>query len=560
MQLWTALLDILILLAAAMVLGALCQRFRQSPILGYLLAGTLLGPNALDLLPSHVAVATIAELGVALLLFSIGLEFSWRRLISIGKITIVAGTLQVLGVGALTTLLCWFAGLDVTTALAIGAIVPLSSTAAVVRLLGVRAEVDAVHGRNAIGVLLLQDVAVVPLVLLIAMLGGGGTPISIVWSLLRSLGLAGLLLAAFHIVLNRLVPLMLGSAIAARNRDTPILLAIVTAVGAAWLSHWLGFSPVLGAFLAGVLLGESRFATQIRADIVPLQTLFMTLFFSSIGMLSNPAWVADNWLLLFAAVAAVVVGKAAVTTVALSVVGVSLGQSMATGLVLAQLGEFSLVLAGVAIEVRVLAEAQFELIVATLMLTLFLTPYLAALAPRIATFVGSLGAGRLRRSGEKQHIVEALRGHLVIVGFGPAGQRVAQLLMGNSALPVLVVDLNKNTAAIAESYGLQVQLGDATLEEVLEHAQVRTARAIAVTIPDPRAARQVVQQIRSLAPSAIIVVRSRYHIHRWQLDVAGAHIVVDEENEVGARIAAEIRERTLSDPSVLSGSGSPPDS
>lgn len=548
MQLWTALLDILILLTAAVVLGGLCERFRQSPILGYLLAGTLLGPNALDLLPSHTAVTAIAELGVALLLFSIGLEFSWRRLRAVGKIGGVGGTLQILGIGAVTTLVCLVAGLDVRGALAIGAVVPLSSTAAVVRLLASRAEVDAVHGRNAIGVLLLQDVAVVPLVLLVAMLGGEGSAISIGWSLLRSLGLAALLFAAFHVVLNRVVPVVLGTGAAARNRDMPILLSIVTAVGAAWVSHWLGFSPVLGAFLAGILLGESRFATQIRADIVPLQTLFMTLFFSSIGMLSNPAWVAENWLLLVGVVVAVVVGKATLTAAAVSVVGSPVALAAATGLVLAQIGEFSLVLAGVAIEARVLSEPQFELIVATLMLTLFLTPYLAALAPRVATFIGGLGSDKVDLVEQEEGGAAAMRGQLVIVGFGPAGQRIAELLMGDQKLPILVVEMNQATAAHAESYGLPVLLGDATRETVLEHAHVRTAKAVAVTLPDPRAARQVVQQVRSLAPDAMIVVRSRYHVHRWQLDVAGAHVVVDEENEVGARIAAEIRNRPSNEP------------
>ncbi len=547
MQFWAALLDILILLTAAVVLGGLCDRFRQSPILGYLLAGTLLGPNALDLLPSHTAVSTIAELGVALLLFSIGLEFSWRRLRAVGKVGGVGGTLQILGIGAATTLVCLAAGLDLRGALALGTIVPLSSTAAVVRLLAARAEVDAVHGRNAIGVLLTQDVAVVPLVLLVVMLGGEGSAMSIGWSLLRSLGLAAVLFAVFHVVLNRVVPVVLGTGAAARNRDMPILLSVVTAVGAAWVSHRLGFSPVLGAFLAGILLGESRFATQIRADIVPLQTLFMTLFFSSIGMLSNPAWVAENWLLLIGVVAAVVAGKATLTAAAVSVVGSPIALAVATGLVLAQIGEFSLVLAGVAIEARVLSEPQFELIVATLMLTLFLTPYLAALAPRAATLVGGLTGGKVEMADEEQGTT-TLRGHLMIVGFGPAGQRIAELLMGDPELPILVVELNQATAAHAEAYGLPVLLGDATREAVLEHAHVRTARAVAVTLPDPRGARQVVQQVRSLSPDAIIVVRSRYHVHRWQLDVAGAHVVVDEENEVGARIASEIRDRARDQP------------
>jgi CPA2 family monovalent cation:H+ antiporter-2 len=541
MELWTALLDILILLTAAVLLGGLCERFRQSPILGYLLAGTLLGPNALNVLRSHSSVATLAELGVALLLFTIGLEFSWRRLRAVGKVGGLGGTLQVSVTGALTTAVCLLAGLDVRIAVAIGAIVPLSSTAAVIRLLAARAEIDAVHGRNAIGVLLLQDIAVVPLVLLVTILGGETSVMAIGWSLIRSLGLAALLFAGFHVLLNRVVPLALGTGVAARNRDMPILLAIVTALGAAWVSHTLGFSPVLGAFMAGVLLGESRFATQIRADIAPLHILFMTLFFSSIGMLSNPAWVAQNWVLVLLVASTVIVGKTAVTAGVVYLSGSPLAQAIATGLVLAQLGEFSLVLAGVAMDAQVLGDAQFELIVAALILTLFVTPYLAEFAPRVAEIVGGMGV-RDRAAREPS---ESMRDHLVIIGFGPAGQRIAELLMGDPNLPIIVVELNQNTSSHAEAYGLRVHLGDATREEVLEHAHVRTARAVAVTLPDPRAARQVVQQIRALAPDTTIVVRSRYHVHRWELEMAGAHIVVDEENEVGARIAAEIRNRAL---------------
>lgn len=540
-DLWTALLDILILLAAAMVLGGVCERLRQSPILGYLLAGTLLGPNALNLLPSHAAVASIAELGVALLLFTIGLEFSWRRLRSVGSIAGGGGTLQILVTGTLSTLLCLGIGLDVRAAVAVGAMIPLSSTAAVVRLLAGRAEIDAVHGRNALGILLLQDIAVVPLILLIAVLGGEGSVGAISLALARAVGLAVVLAAAFHVLLNRVVPLLLSTGVAARNRDLPILLAVVTAVGAAWISHAFGFTPILGAFLAGMLLAESPFATQIRADIVPFQALFLTLFFSSIGMLTNPAWVTDNWLLLAVVVVAIVVGKTAVTAGAARLFGTPPGQALATGLVLAQVGEFALVIAGVAQERQVIGRDVFELTVAALTITLFFTPYLTALAPRVATLVGARSRETALPSREAGGDGDTLSGHLVIIGFGPAGQRVAELLMGVPDLPILVVDMNPATAAHAQAYGLPTRVGDAMREEVLDSLHVRTASTVAITVPDPRMARQIVLQVRALAPTCTVLVRARYHIHRWQLDVAGAHVVVDEENEVGIRMASEIR-------------------
>jgi CPA2 family monovalent cation:H+ antiporter-2 len=541
MDFWSALLDILILLGAAMLLGALCERFKQSALLGYLLAGTLLGPNALNVLPSYEAVSTIAELGITLLLFTIGLEFSWRRLRSVGTIAVGGGTLQILLTGAATALLCRLLGLDVPAALAIGTIVAMSSTAAVVRVLASRQEIDAVHGRNALGILLLQDIAVVPAALFVAALGLGGGVAQVGWGVVQALALATVLAGALFLVVSYGLPRLLGAEIVVANRDISILLAIVTATGAAWLSHALGFSPVLGAFVAGMVLAESPFAVQIRADIAPLHALFVTLFFSAIGMLADPAWAAQNWALLAGVVLLIVVGKTVVTAGVVRLFRFPTGLSVATGLVLAQLGEFSLVLAMLARDGGVIGTSLFDLLVATMIVTLFLTPYLAALAPRLAMAVGRIMTREHRMmTTPEAGRDEVLGGHLVVVGFGPAGQRVAETLMGKGDLQIVVTDLSANSLDLARAYGLQTVVGDATRESVLARLHIRTAAAVAITLPDPRTARQVVQMVRSLAPDTRIVVRSRYHVHRWQLDVAGAHTVVDEEDEVGARIAAEI--------------------
>jgi len=549
MDLWTALLDILLLLGAAIVLGALCERFRQSPLLGYLLAGTLLGPNAFDLLPSHEAVTAIAELGVALLLFTIGLEFSWRRLRGIGPVALGGGTLQVVLTAAITAGICLAIGLDPRTSVAFGAVIALSSTAAVLRLLTTRAEIDSVHGRYAVGILLLQDLAVVPLVLLIAVLSSGGTIAEVGWSLTRSIGLATVLVAGLHMLLSHVLPTLLGARIASRFGDLPILLAVVTAVGAAWLSHELGFSPALGAFVAGMLLAESPFATQVRADIIPFRTLFVTLFFCSIGMLSNPAWVAEHWVLLAAVVAAIVIGKAVVTTGVVRLFGRPIGPSLATGIVLAQVGEFSLVIAVLARQGGLIGLREFDLIVAAMITTLFLTPFLMGLGPQMARVVAgrrslssSIAKDWSGRPGAPEP--EWFRDHLVIVGFGPAGQRVAERMMAESSHDTVVVDLGRHTADLARSYGLRTLIGDATREEVLAHLHVQTAACVVITVPDPWTARHIIQQVRALAPDTPIVVRARYHIHRWQLELAGAD-AVDEEEEVGIQIAAKVHHRLI---------------
>jgi len=548
MDLWTTLLDILILLAAAMFLGGLCERFRQSPLLGYLLAGALLGPNAFALLPSHAAVTAIAELGIALLLFTIGLEFSWRRLRDIGPVALGGGSLQVVLTTAITSGICLFIGLGPRASVAFGAVIALSSTAAGMHLLASRAEIDSVHGRYAVGILLLQDIAVVPLLLLIAILSSSGSITDVGWDITQAVGLATLLVGALHLLLNYALPVLLGNRTAERYSDLPILLAVVIAVGAAWMSHQLGFSAVLGAFVAGMLLAESPFATQIRANIIPFRTVFVTLFFSSIGLLSNPGWVANNWMLLAGVVALIVFGKSMVTTSVVRAFGTPIGPSLATGIVLAQVGEFSLVIGALALEGGLIGLGDFDLIVATMMTTLFLTPFLMGLGPQMARVVGgrsSVSSSAFENASGKPGVNEGLRDHIVIVGFGPAGQRVAELMTAEGGHDILVVELIRRSADLARSYGLRTCTGDATHDGILARLNVRSAAGVVITIPDPWTARRVIQQVRALAPNTPIVARARYHIHRSLLEVAGADSVVDEEEQVGVQIAAEVRHRLI---------------
>jgi len=552
-NLWTALLDVLILLLAAMLLGSLCERLKQSALLGYLLAGTLLGPNALDWMPNHTAVETIAELGVALLLFSIGLEFSWHRLRSIGPIALGGGTVQVLLTSVLVVGVCLALGLGGRAALALGAMIALSSTACVVRVLVSRAEIDGVYGRNALGILLLQDIAVVPLVLVVTALGGEGSDsvVQIGREIGRAIGVAALLVGALFLLLNYLVPLLLKTEQVARNRDLPILLAIVTAVGTAWVSHTVGLSPVLGAFIAGLLLAESPFATQIRADIASVRTLFVTLFFSSIGMVCHPAWVLEHWTMVAGVVAVIVFGKAIVIFGVGRLFRCSPGHAVATGVCLAQVGEFSFVLAEAARQGELIDSGLFELIVASTIGTLFLTPYLVAVAPHVARAVGRFSAWRHRalpwQPEPSAEPTAKMSGHIVIVGFGPAGQCVARSLEQSHKALVVIVELNAKSADVARGYGLRTYIGDATSPEVLEHLCVGAARVVAVTVPDPAAARQIIEEVRSLGPDTSIIARSRYHRYRSELALAGAVAVIDEEEQVGVQMAAAVQEKLRTD-------------
>ncbi len=533
MNLWTSLLDVLILLATAMLLGALLERLKQNAILGYLLAGTLLGPNALNLIHNHEAVTGIAELGVALLLFVIGLEFSRSKLRSIGAIALGGGTLQVV----LTTGLGMYAGtlfgLDLPAAFAVGSIIALSSTAVVIRLLVQRAEIDSVHGRNTLGILLLQDIALVPLMLMVTILAGKGTAMDVGWGLLRAMGMV-ILLAISLYLLTRIAPLLLGTKVTT-ERETPVLLVMVAAIGSAWGAHALGLSPVLGAFLAGMMLAESPFATQIHADVAPLKTLFVTLFFSSIGMMTNPAWALEHWPQVTGLVAAIIFGKMILITGVVRLFRFSLGRSLATGICLAQVGEFSFVLAGQSRQQNLIGDELFELIIAATVLSLFATPYLVAFAPRISRILDRRAAPTTSDTDPEIH-----EDRIAIIGYGPAGRRVAEELTkhGHS---LIAIELNANSLADARALGIPMVVGDATSLQVLKHARIESVKAVAVTIPDPGTARQITSQIRAIAPNVSIVARARFHRFTADLEGAGADSIIDEEMEVGYSVAAEIR-------------------
>ena len=535
---WTVARDVIVLLGGALFLGAAAVRFRQSAVVGYLAAGTLLGPHALGWVQSEAEVELMSELGVALLLFGIGLEFSWPRLKSFGPRAVVGGVLQVaitLVVGALAA---WILGVGVRQAIGIGAMVSLSSTACVLRVLVDRAELESVHGRNATGVLLLQDMAVVPLALLVGVLGGGGDAGSVVREIGTAVGAAVGLILGLYVLLNWVAVGLLSSSMLRRNRELAVLLAVCVGLGSAAAAHYAHLSPAVGAFVAGMILGGSPFADQVRADIGSLRVMLLTLFFAAAGTMADPAWILAHTYLVGGFTAAVILGKAAIVWLVMRALGHRSGHAAATGLALAQIGEFSFVLASLG-RGTVIGEQTFLLIGSATIITLFLTPYLAAAAPVVGAALDRLRDAP-RSSGAKS--AEGEPPEIVIVGFGPAGQRVAEGV-ADSGARVAVVDVNPSVVERARPLGITARVGDATQTELLESMHVEEARYVLVTVPDPDAARRIIQAVRILNPQAQLLVRSRYHAFRQELELAGAQVVVDEEQEVGRRLAGSLRSR-----------------
>ncbi len=532
MEGWSILAQILILLAAATVFGLAAQRVGQNAVTGYLLAGVVLAPFFWRAAGRDV-IRLLAEIGVAMLLFTIGLEFSLTRLRALGVRVMWLGLTQILGTTAVVAVVALLAGMPVRAAVVIGTAAAMSSTTVLMRLISERSELDSAHGRAALGVSLMQDLAVVPAMLLIPLLAGAQEGAQGLRLLVSAFAKAGALLTGLYVLMRWGAPRVLLRAAHAQNRDLPVLLAAIACLGSSWVSHELGLSAVLGAFAAGIILSDCMLAEQVRADVIPLRAAFLPLFFTSAGMLAGVAdWTGVSQL------AALVAGLIAVKTGVVLAAGIALRlpapEALRAGLSLAQVGEFSFVLLEFARSSGLLEERLVRLLLAVSVASLVLSPPLVAAAPRLAFWLAS------RRSGWAAPGAAAEKGphnHVVVIGFGPAGRQVVESLREQGQI-VVVVDLNPKTAA-GSSAELPIEFGDATQEEILRRAGVPRARAVVVTVPDPLTARNVVAQARRLAGAAPVIARARYHIHRDALGEAGADRVVSEEVVVGRELARE---------------------
>jgi monovalent cation:H+ antiporter-2, CPA2 family len=555
---WSILLQILVLLGLALALAIVSERLRQSAILGYLAAGALLGPGVLGIVEADSGLPVIAELGVSLLLFAIGLEFSITRLLKLGRIALVGGSGQVVITLVLASLVATVFGYELRTAIAVGAIVALSSTASVLRILIDRTELDSVHGRSTLGILLMQDVSVVPLVLLVTVMGGDGGASEIGMRLLEAVALLVALVGGFHLVLNRLLARVVAGMNFARDRELLVLLAATLALGSAAAAHAVDVSPALGAFIAGIMLAESPFATQIRSDVSALRVLFVTLFFASVGMLGEPIWIAEHAGAVALVVVLLLVGKASVVAAVTVFLRCPLRHAVATGVALAQVGEFGVVIAGIARGNGLVDDHLFRLLVSATLVTLFATPFLIRGALPIGNWVAR--AWRRGSNGfETTAAEEAESGHgsaqVFVIGFGPSGQEVGRELLEHGR-ETLVLDLGPANVDLARSMGLRAAVGDATSTETLIHHGIERALALVIALPDHTAAQQIVAAVRTLAPSIQIIVRARYHRLASELTDAGATVVVDEEYQTGRRLAAAVRS-VLTDESRRSESDEP---
>ncbi len=543
------LTEILALLAVALLCGAVAEWLRQSALVGYIVAGILAGPSVFGIVSNQADIFHIAELGVAMLLFVIGLELSPRRIAAMGPLVLRSGICQIIGTLAITFLVARLLGFPNGPSLVVGAMITMSSTASVLRVLADNSELDSAYGRLALGILLLQDIAVIPLILIVSALAQAESARGIIVNLLWTV-VAGILFVVLLVVVFQQVAVRMLSVRALRsNRDLPVLLALIIVLGSAWAAQQIGLSPALGCFVAGFVLGASPFAIQLRADIEPFKAVLMTLFFASVGMFGDVAWLFQHLVPVLTVVTLVVIGKTFLIGGIVHTCGGHPQVAIAAAVCLAQIGEFSFVLAMIGFssdEASLLTFTQFSTLIWATIITMVCTPYLARFAPDAAML---LGRAISRLSGRSVQTVDSPTlddskpaAAILLIGFGPAGQRVAEELLSAGRRDVTVLDLNIDNIRVAQRYGLHGVAGDALQSDVLRHAGIDSAEYVVITIPSPTTTRRLIERLRLDAPSTLLFVRARYHVTRWQFVHIGAHVVVDEEDTVGHKLAEELLE------------------
>lgn len=527
--------NLLIILSCSLLVIALFRRLSLPPVLGYLSVGLLIGPNALNWLSDAESLPHLAEMGVVFLLFSLGLEFSLSRVLALRHVVFVLGSLQVTVTGALLAGILIWLQVPVAVALVLGLGLALSSTAIVSKELGSLGEIFSRHGQNAIGVLLFQDLVAVLLLTLLPALTAESAGLWYV-ELGLTLGKACLLFLGLLLVSRWVLPRLFYEVASARSAELFVTLALVIVLLTAWLTHWLGLSMALGAFLAGMLLGESHYRHQIEADIRPFRDILLGLFFVSVGMLIDPHLFLSHGGLIVALTVALMLLKGGVVALLIKLRGGDTATAWRTGLALAQGGEFCFALMTQIEQANLLPGPQAKLLLAATFCSMALTPLLLRMAP-------VMQARLQRKSGHTAPLAEIsqataqIQDHVVICGYGRVGQSIGRFLHLEEQVFIALDDdpVRVQEAAAGES---NVHYGDCSRADLLQAVGLQRARLLVVAVDNVAIALRIVQQARALHADLPILVRTRDDNQQEQLLAAGASEVVPEVLESSLMLAS----------------------
>lgn len=537
--------DILILFGLAIVILLICHRLHVPTIVGFLLTGILAGPHGLGIISAVREVETLAEIGVVLLLFAIGIEFSLRSLLQIRKSVLIGGSLQVLLTIAVTYLISMQFGMGFVESVFVAFLVSLSSTAIVLKLIQERAEVDSPHGRTSLGILIFQDVIIVPMILVTPLLAGETEKLGESLLVLAAKGIGIILLVM--IGAKWIVPQVLYQIAKTRNRELFLLGVIVICLAVAWMTSSVGLSLALGAFLAGLIISESEYSHQALGNILPFRDVFTSFFFVSIGMLLDVGFLFQQPMLIAIISSGVLALKAMIASAVTVLLGFPLRTAILVGLALSQVGEFSFILSKTGVEYSLLGRNIYQIFLSVSVLTMAATPFIISLAPHVADLLLRLPLPRRLKFG--LYPVQGTNGigkrdHLIIIGFGVNGRNLARAA-GVGGIPYVIIEMNPETVRNEQAKGEPITYGDATHEAVLQHANIKDARIAVVAINDPTATRRITEIVRRLNPKVHLIVRTRYLQEMKPLYKLGADDVIPEEFETSVEIFTRVLAKYL---------------
>jgi CPA2 family monovalent cation:H+ antiporter-2 len=531
----TILRELIIILAVSLPITYLFHRAKLPALVGFLITGVLIGPFGAAIITETRVVERLADIGVVLLLFTVGLEFSITDIVKSGRQLLIGGGTQVLLTIATVTGIALLLRYPPPQAVFFGFLASLSSTAIVLKMYSERTELDSAHGRLATGILLFQDIAVVPMMLMLPVLGEASALGTVTFvSVLISLGKAVLGLIGVFFAARRVVPFLLHQVIRLRNREMFFLLVVLLCMGTAWITYTLGLSLALGAFLAGLIISESEYSQHIVVEIMPFRDYFASIFFISIGMLLQTNYFFNHWGLLLVMALLLVLLKSALVSVTAILLRYPIRSSLLAGLGLAQIGEFSFLLAQQGQASGLMGQDTFQLFINTSILSMLAAPFLIQAAPYISKYLPGISSNTVSKNDAC-----ALTGHTIIAGYGLNGQNLAKTLKATH-LPYVVLEVNADTIRRARAAGEPIIYGDITRKDVLLRAGIDCARVIVFAISDNAATRLAIRLTREINPSIFILIRTRYAAEVEELYKLGANQVIPEEFETSIEIFSRV--------------------
>lgn len=534
------LYDICIIFILSIAGLLVCHKLHVPAIVGFLLTGLIAGPHGLALIQADGEVEILAEVGIILLLFTVGIEFSLSSLLRVKRSVLVGGPLQV----GLTLLAAFLVirqfGMVANEAIFIGCLSAVSSTVIVMKLLQERDETRTPHGRTALAILIFQDIAIVPMILITPILAGEASNMN--QALFSLLAKGAVMVVVVIVGAKYAVPLLLSQVLRTRSREVFLLSVLAICLAVTWVTSIFGVSLALGAFLAGLIVSESESSHDALGHISPFRDVFTSFFFVSVGMLLDVSELIGKPFLIAGLAVGVLAAKSLVAGVVTSALGYPLRTAILAGLTLSQVGEFAFILSNVGIKHGLLSERNYNLFLAVSVVTMAATPIIVSVSGRVADGILRLRLPKRLVSGLRpipstQHTERS--NHIIIVGFGINGQNVARAA-ATADLPYVVIEMNNEIVRFARSNGEPIFFGDAVHDAVLHHANIKSARVVVVAISDDASSRRIVGVARALNPAAHIVVRTRHLAEVEPLYDVGANEVIPEEFETSVEIFTRV--------------------